>query len=257
MVKWFLSDDDSNIILDHLEDFNLASWYAVVLSVGFWAITYYAIRFTFSNKSPEWCIRVVALFHGLGAVIRGIPECVTDNGDWIFECSEDDTTRSQMLVMIISLGYFIFDLGWCLAYESETNLMIFHHCYSCVALYRVLISEVAGGQTACGLAAMEMTNPLLQLRWFLRSEGYYNTPIFKGVELTFIFLFFIVRIIFGTYFFGLILSNSSNTYEQKLFGALMYILSWVFFANIVKFIYLKYIQQIIQTTDELTRRHST
>lgn len=254
MVKWLNLDDDSNLILDLVEDFNLASWYAVVVSVGFWAITYFAVRFTFSNKSPEWCIRVVTLFHGLGTVIRGIPECVHENGDWIFENPDDDSSRNQMLILVISLGYFIFDLGWCLAYESETSLMIFHHIYSCIAIYRLLVSEMSAGQAACGIGMMEMTNPFLQLRWLLRSEGYYNTPIFKCVEFSFILLFFVVRIIFGTYFFGLLLNNNSNSTEQKLFAGMIYILSWIFYGNIVKFVYLKYIQHNIHLVYDLRQQ---
>lgn len=102
MVKW--RHDESNFILQQLEDYNFASWYSVVVSVIFWAITYFSIRITFEQKSPEWCVRICALFHGLGTVIRGIPECALDNGEWVFAGCGEESSRAQMLVLVISLG---------------------------------------------------------------------------------------------------------------------------------------------------------
>lgn len=257
MLSWINSntdDDSKQTIIEFIDSINIASWYAVVVSTGFWALTYFTVKYTFHNKSPEWCIRLVALFHGLGTVIRGIPECIHESGEWAFENPEEESSKNQMFIIVISLGYFVFDLGWCLAYETETNLMILHHIYSCVALYRVLISEISGGQAACGLGAMEMTNPFLQLRWFLRSEGYSGNVVFKFIEFIFITLFFFIRIVLGTYFFNIIIRHNGNTYEQKISAIMIYILSWLFFANISKFVYLKYVKQCVQYIDQCLRQ---
>lgn len=239
-MSWFESSETE--YYDFLTDaFHLDTWYAVCVSVVLWTTLYFAVRYTFHTKSPEWCNRLVTLFHGLGTAIRGLQECCQE-GEWAFENPDEESTHNQMLILVISLGYFLFDLGWCLAYETETKLMIFHHIYSCVALYRVLVSEVSGAQAACGLAAMEFTNPFLQLRWFLRSEGFYNTVVFKFVEISFIALFFVIRILLGTYFFIVIMFVYPNGWEFRLLTLVIYLLSWMFLINIAKFVFLKYIQ---------------
>lgn len=229
---------------DILFNFQIASWYAVALSCGAWTLLYFCVRYTCDTKSPEWCNRIITLIHGLVIAISGLQQCHKDS-EWVFHRPEDESTPEQMLIIVTSLGYFAFDLVWCLAYDTESNLMIFHHTYSCIALYRVILSGVTGGPTACGLGVMEATNPFLQWRWFLRSEGYFNTLIFYCVELTFLSLFFLLRIVLGTYAFykGVFVYNYS--FECKILGTIIYVMSWVFFGNIIKFVYMKYIDHSI------------
>lgn len=134
------------------------------------------------------------------------------------------------------------DLIWCLYYQTESKLMIAHHVYSIIALGRVLHNGTSGGQTACALGAMESTNPLLQARWFIRSAGMRNTPLFVSVELTFIICFFIVRILAGTFVSIMIVFQEKNYWEYRFLVILIYIMSWMFLFNMLEYVYHKYLR---------------
>lgn len=216
------------------------SWFTITISSILWTTLYKLVRDSCSDKSPEWCNRIVTLIHGLLISITGLQYCV-DESEWVFSYPEEDTTPKQQLILLTSLGFFSYNLLWCLVHEKDTKLILCHHIYTCVALYRILVSQVNGATACCGLGIMEFTNPLQQWRWFLRAEGYNHSPVFLVIEIMFILLFSVLRIIVGTYICVYGIGFYPYNWEFKIIMTILYILSWFFFVKIMSFAYIKYL----------------
>lgn len=204
-----------------------------------WLISYNILLYMLPHRSAEFSDRLLTLVHGSVTAFVGVNECFTK--DLLHEGPQNHSTTQQLL-LIFSLGYFVFDLSWCVYYRSETNLMYAHHIYSCFALWRIIYMEYSGSQAACGLGCMEVSNPLLQARWYARALGYHNTPLFISLDLTFIFVFVVVRIFFGTFFLLAVTFHPYNNWEFRIISLAMYLLSWFFVANIINYVKLKYFQ---------------
>lgn len=226
------------IFFDSFEGPDTRSKYGFVFGTLFWFLYYATVCYFLSQKSAEFCNRIVTFTHGLTTALMGINECfVGSNEYW-----EKDQTDSQSWLLSYSLGYFLFDLTWCLYYQTETALMITHHCCSCVFLYRIISAGHPGSQSCCALGCLELSNPLLQARWFVRTFGYYQTPLYNSIEITFIFVFVVVRIVFGTFFMTGLILYPGNDLEFKLIALVMYILSWMFVFNIIRYVSSKYMR---------------
>lgn len=103
------------------------------------------------------------------------------------------------VILSHSMGYFFFDLCWCFIH-GETPVMKFHHLLTCTGLvyYSFKISKQYFIVYALGLT--EITNPFLQVRWFLKHQGMRDSFIFMAVETLLIAMFFIVRVIVLSYY---------------------------------------------------------
>jgi hypothetical protein len=60
----------------------------------------------------------------------------------------------------------------------------------------------SGTEDVAGVGRLEITNPILQVRWFLCSAGYKNTVIFVLTEVGFMVMFFVRHIIGGSYLYN-------------------------------------------------------
>ncbi|KAF2900633.1 hypothetical protein ILUMI_05546 [Ignelater luminosus] len=229
---------------DQISSYPYNTWYAVILSFAFWSGSYLAIRMVFPKTSPEYSSRILALFHGFVMTFFGLNQCFS--GKSPFDNPDEPTTTDQALIIVASLGYFVEDLIWCLYYQTETALMIAHHAYSCFALSRMLFRGAAGHAATCGLGALEVTNPLLQARWFTRTHGYHNTPLFTSIEVTFMIMFFFVRIILGSIYLLLVIIQPTNTWEFRILTFLIYTMSWMFMINICKYFNHKYMEENVE-----------
>lgn len=236
-------DNNTNTLWANFE-FN--SWYAILFSFLFWCLSYACTALIFRSKTPEYWSRFITLVHGVLSAFHGVNHCFSN--EWSFSNPNAPTTDSQAFLLVMSLGYFMQDLLWCLYYQTESRLMVSHHIYSCISLYRILMKGTTGGQTACALGTMEITNPLLQARWFIRFEGLRNSILFAVTELIFMVLFGFVRLFLGTALTIIIVLESENTWEYRLMTVVIYALSWMFMVNIMQYFYYKYMKGNLDET---------
>lgn len=98
-----------------------------------------------------------------------------------------------------SFGYFFLDLLWCFKH-GETGVMKFHHIVTVTGLiyYSFKMKQLYYILFALGIT--EMTNPLLQIRWYLKYHEMRDTFAFKIVEVLFILAFFFVRLFLCSYY---------------------------------------------------------
>lgn len=220
-----------------------STWTEVFISFGIWSGIYLMIRRALPHTSAEYCSRIITLVHGTLMTFLGLNQCFIGK---ILPNTLEPTTTEQSFTLVMSLGYFLTDLSWCLYYQTESSLMIVHHVYSCFTLARILFQGVAGHQATCGLGAMELTNPFLQARWFIRTYGMHDTPLFVSVEITFMIAFFVVRIFLGTILLILFIFMPQYTLELKLLVFMIYIVSWMFMINIGKYFIRRYVRNNVE-----------
>lgn len=218
-----------------------------------WYLLYITLRKSYKNESPEFANRLATLCHATIMATFGSSQCFI-NG-WAFRNCEEPRTNSQLAILLLSLGYFIFDLIWCAYYQTESKLMIAHHVYSCFAMARILAKGTLTNQATCALGLMEITNPLLQLRWFIRTLGYKNTLFFTIVELSFVLIFISMRLVLGT-FVTLEVLIGNQDFEFKLLAIVIYLVSWGFMINMYMYIRRKYSEPATEVEDETDRRNT-
>ena len=150
-----------------------------------------------------------------------------------------ENTELQTFSLAVCLGYFFFDLGWCVCHRSEGPVMMAHHAASIAGILLALVMGVSGCETCAVIFGSEITNPLLQSRWFLRQLGLYDSLLGDAVDLLFIVLFATVRVGVGTVMFYCEVTSPRPTMVMKLGGVVMYVIAWVFMVDIARFGYKK------------------
>ncbi|KAG9348266.1 hypothetical protein JZ751_002001, partial [Albula glossodonta] len=203
-----------------------------------WIAVYTMLCYLNGHRGYEWNCRLVTLFHGILVV------CVTAyigyvDGPWPFTHPGTENTPLQITVLILSLGYFIFDMGWCVYFGTEGAVMLAHHTLSMLGMVLVLWLGESGIEGCAVLFGSEITNPLLQVRWFLRQLGRYEGLLGDAVDMLFVTLFLAMRILLGGYMLYCELISPRPIPVVKAGGVAMYILSWVFMADIARFAYRK------------------
>ncbi|XP_047676796.1 TLC domain-containing protein 5a isoform X2 [Tachysurus fulvidraco] len=214
----------------------------LVLGVGVclagWIALYALLCYTNGSCGYEWNCRLVTLFHGILAV------CITAyigyvDGPWPFTYPGTKNTPLQITAMVVSLGYFIFDMAWCVYFQTEGLVMLAHHTMSILGILLTLWLGESGIESCAVIFGSEITNPLLQTRWFLKHSGRYNTFLGDLVDVLFVFLFVIMRVFVGGAMLYCELISPRPKFIIKCGGVAMYILSWVFVADIFRFAYRK------------------
>lgn len=117
--------------------------------------------------------------------------------------------------------------------------MLAHHAASILGILLALLLGESGCETCAVIFGSEITNPLLQTRWFLRQLDLYDSLLGDAVDLLFIFLFATVRVGVGTVMFYCELTSPRSSVVMKLGGVVMYGLAWVFMVDIARFGYKK------------------
>ncbi|KAI8422514.1 hypothetical protein MSG28_006327 [Choristoneura fumiferana] len=204
----------------------------------FWTWLYFWFKYKVPEKSPEFYSRAITLVHGSVATVSGLIQC--DIGNICLHRFTTPILLSHYLLMIWSWGYFAFDLLWCLLYWRESKLILFHHFCSILAIDFYMQKEQTGCTFSCTLALMEVTNPLLQTRWFLRNMGLEQSKIFLLVEVLYFVSFLVVRGMLGSYLLMKIITLDTFGIDQKAIAIGLYIISAALIWEILSYVLHKY-----------------
>ncbi|XP_012500345.1 PREDICTED: transmembrane protein 136 isoform X1 [Propithecus coquereli] len=220
----------------------LALCLQVLCSLCGWLSLYISFCHLNKHRSYEWSCRLVTFTHGvlsigLSAYIGFI------DGPWPFTHPGSPNTPLQVHVLCLTLGYFIFDLGWCIYFRSEGALMLAHHTLSILGIIMALVLGESGTEVNAVLFGSEITNPLLQMRWFLRETGHYHSFTGDVVDFLFVALFTGVRIGVGARLLFCEMISPTPKWFVKVGGVAMYGVSWCFMFNIWRFAWKKSIKK--------------
>lgn len=223
----------------------------VITITGISTISWYGLYRKFRSAyswEPEFTSRVVAAIHAICVVclafisIKYGPDPLVDPGE--------PNTDLQVITMFISIGYFIYDFIWCIVYQPEPKIMLYHHLASIIAIFYILLHGSSGSEAVGGLGSLELTNPLLQARWFLRTLGYMNTTLYKFVEVTFFILFLVVRLGYGSKLLISVLRSQKSAIPVKGCTILLYLISLIFIYSIGRFVVRKLLRGNVKTGDD-------
>eukprot|EP00730_Choanoeca_flexa_P012611 TRINITY_DN4446_c0_g1_i1.p1 TRINITY_DN4446_c0_g1~~TRINITY_DN4446_c0_g1_i1.p1 ORF type:complete len:197 (+),score=26.75 TRINITY_DN4446_c0_g1_i1:455-1045(+) len=149
----------------------------------------------------------------------------------------EPNTALQNLTLVVSSGYFMFDLGWCLIYQQDPTMLV-HHFSSAAALITSLLLGESGYESAAVLAGAELTNPFLAVRWFLKSMDQYNTAFGLLNDTIFAVTFSFLRIGWGSgMFYNYFIRGVEGHPLIKLGGGLLYLIS-VFWCVMIWKVYI-------------------
>lgn len=211
----------------------------LLVSCFIWSTFYFTLCIVNPKRSYEWHIRIVTLTHATLISALGAYGALVI-GPWPFTNSGGPSTLYQHSVIIISLGYFLLDFSWCLYFNTEGAVMLVHHCLSITGLGVCFMLRYYGIEMLTTLFGTEITNPLLQLRWFLRETNNYDTLLGDIVDIAFMTLFGLFRIGLGSILLYCYFSQETTDWLGRLAGVLIYSLSWVFWVSIVQYGIKKY-----------------
>ncbi|XP_053529030.1 TLC domain-containing protein 5 [Artibeus jamaicensis] len=220
----------------------LALCLQVLGSLGGWLSLYISFCCVNKHRSYEWSCRLVTFAHGVLSISLSAYIGFID-GPWPFTYPGSPNTPLQVYVLCVTLGYFIFDLGWCIYFQSEGSLMLAHHILSIWGIILVLVLGESGTEVNAVLFGSEITNPLLQIRWFLRETGYYHSFIGDVVDFLFVALFTGVRIGLGAHLLFCEIVSPKPKWFMKAGGIAMYTVSWCFMLSIWRFAWRKSIKK--------------
>lgn len=220
----------------HCQDVALA----ILGSFLLWLNLYSIICAINWDKSAEWNCRLIAGLHGtVSAVLCFISAFIL--GPWPFNHIGYPPDQLHCTIIIISFGYFLFDLMWCLYMKTEGIVMLAHHMLSLYGFFHGLLFNLYGCELIAVLGASEFTNPLLQYRWFLKQKGRYSGNLAMLIDFSFVFFFFAARVVVGSAFLVWTLMSPRMGIVAKLGGAMMYAVGVIFSIHLAKFIRRKYI----------------
>ncbi|XP_054854275.1 TLC domain-containing protein 5-like [Eublepharis macularius] len=206
----------------------------VLCSFLIWLSLYYGFRHRNKHRTPEWSCRLVTLAHGLIVTFFSGYIALID-GPWPLTHTGNANTTLQVCLMCLTLGYFIFDLCWCIYCGSEGELMLCHHMLSVGGLTIVLVLGESATEVNAVLFVSEITNPLLQARWFLRDMGRYPSLAGDVVDFLFVVLFLVLRIIGGAWIMCAIVTSPQTFWMMKMGILAMYVVSLAFMLDISRF----------------------
>ncbi|XP_070202013.1 TLC domain-containing protein 5-like [Littorina saxatilis] len=211
---------------------------SVLLSLFSWCSLYFTLRHLQPHRKAEWHCRTVTVCHAVLVTLLSFWSGMIQ-GPWPFTDAGGPNTPLQVTTTTICLGYFIFDFTWCLYFQTEGPPMLLHHSLSLLGLTWVLVSGKLGTEMMATVCGSEATNPLLQLRWFLRETGRYHTVLGEITDVAFMLSFFALRIGVGTV---LIYSYFLQPTEfMGRFGAVaIYLIGWMFWVSIFRYAVRKY-----------------
>ncbi len=118
--------------------------------------------------------------------------------------------------------------------------MLLHHVFSILGITAVLLRGNSGTEMMAAIFGAEITNPLLQVRWFLRTLGKHKTWYYEINDILFMSLFGIMRLGVGSNLLYTYLSNPKPDIPCKTCAVIFYMIGMLFWIMIVRYAYTKY-----------------
>lgn len=122
--------------------------------------------------------------------------------------------------------------------------MLAHHVVSLIGLFWSVYHHKFGGEVTAVCFGAEITNPMLQFRWFLREHKQYNTTLGAINDYLFVFSFAFWRFVLGTKFYFHAMKSDKTDMVIKGGATALYLISAIFMYSIGKFFVRKYILQL-------------
>jgi len=219
------------------------SYFISVSSFLLWTFLYCLLWDTSSSckpekdHRPEFACRAITLTHAITSCLLAtyITFVLNKNPDLV-QCN-NHSTKFEAFCVAYSLGYFVFDLFWCLFHSIEGWPMLIHHILAVTTLSTTLYVDSNASEVVIGLMGSEFTSTILNVRWFLKHKytNYSNSKLGRYVDVLFVFAFICVRMIIGGIYLCLLLRCDRCNLTFKIGSFLFYLINVVFCQQIIGF----------------------
>lgn len=118
--------------------------------------------------------------------------------------------------------------------------MILHHIFSIIGMMVSLIGGFSATEVMAIIFGTEITNPLLQIRWFLRTLEKHKTWYYEINDALFVLLFVIMRLGIGSNLIYIYIYNPRAETLHKILAIAIYMVGFIFMFTIVPYVYNKY-----------------
>lgn len=216
--------------------------FASIGSFLMWTDFYFILHAFNYRYSAEWNCRIVTTVHAMIVALLCLSSACLF-GPWPFSYIGEPNTHLHNMIAVISLGYFLFDFSWCVCMKTEGPVMLAHHVVSIVGMVYMLYQDRFGSEVTAVVGASEFTNPLLQLRWFMKTSGRYSGKIAVVIDWAFVFFFCVARLGVGSAFHYVCQTSPKLDLFVKAGGQAFYIISWIFGIQLLVYIHRKYIRK--------------
>ncbi|XP_072166343.1 TLC domain-containing protein 5-like [Diadema setosum] len=222
--------------LDESLDINVPL--AVVASFLCWLSLYCILCLANSKRSYEWHCRVVTGVHALVISVMSYTFGMYYN-PWFITNPGGRNNNLEILTLVICLGYFLFDICWCVWFR-EDGFMIVHHFLTIVCITISLLLDVSGTEVGAAIFGAEASNPMLQLRYLMREAGYTKNLAYELNDLLFMGTFTFCRMGIGTYALYNYIQHPAPLLIFKIGSCGLYLVSLIFMYSIARFAWRKY-----------------
>ena len=118
--------------------------------------------------------------------------------------------------------------------------MTVHHLVSIFGNFIVIFRAWNGTEMIATIFGTEISNPLLQIRWFLRESGKKDSWAAEMVDILFMLTFGIMRIGLGSHLYYVYIHHPRSDFVGKTGGLLIYLISWAFWISMIQYAFRKY-----------------
>ena len=199
-----------------------------------WTSLYCILCIINPHQSYEWNCRLLTIIHASLTTLLSY-WCAFITGPWAFDALGAPNTPLQSFITTFTLGYFLFDFLWCLSMGNEGLDMLLHHAISLSGLTYVVMTGHSGSELVATTFGSEVSNPFLQLRWFMRETGQYESLAAKINDVVFMSLFLFWRLGPGSFLCYYTISAAKPGLFIKIGGLSLYIMGWMWAFFIIKF----------------------
>ena len=120
--------------------------------------------------------------------------------------------------------------------------MMMHHILGIIVFFVTLATETCASEICVILMIAEISNPFLQYRYLMRKSSFKNTCYYAINDVLFVLVFSLCRMILMPMMLWWYFSNPAADYFVFLIGMGLYVISWVWWVMIVKFVLYKYVK---------------
>jgi len=208
----------------------------VAVGVVAWTVTFIGVRKILSERSFDFCNRVVSLIH----VAVALWLCSVSVEDWKrpLQPLASPATPLQIRALSMSLSYFIYDFGCCLFDSSISVSNCIHHLVSILGLGVGVVYATCGSELTGCLWLMEISNPFMHMRELLKELGYKDSRLSIQNDICFAFIFTLARLMVGPYLVYLTIT-ANNPLIVKVTSVSLQVVSIFWFYKIAKMVQYK------------------
>ncbi|XP_033641281.1 TLC domain-containing protein 5-like isoform X1 [Asterias rubens] len=211
-----------------------------IISTTIWSALYGVLCYSNPTWSCEWNCRIVTLIHALVVITMSSTFGILYN-PWPFTHPGGKSNILEVFTMVVCLGYFMYDFCWCVwFYDSSTAVMLAHHLVSIAGISASLMSGYSGTEIGTCIFLGELSNPMLQLRYFMRQSGIKDGILYELNELTFLMTFIVCRAGIGSYLTFCHVMHPLPHVFFKIGGVALYVVSWIFIVQLLTIVFHKY-----------------